>query len=280
MDLPVIGGHCEAHRCGDLDLLPIRCCGCQKLFCRQHVALDSHSCVSLAANNISDVSESQVWDVVPRRCAFAGCQKPTLESVVVDTTELDHRLVAICAHCSRAFCVTHRHSSDHACINLPSALTLTQKNSEAHRLLAKHFPATVLSKDTAATSKPTKRPADSKKLARLRVVELMKMRHQAIPGDPKDTKSTPLSQRLHINVVPNTNFPSSEKIFWLRKTIGTGRALDLLATHFSICISDTTPAYLDKIIPENEASVRLRNDKLLSEQVEDGDTLFLVGTRE
>lgn len=77
----------------------------------------------------------------------------------------------------------------------------------------------------------------------------------------------------------------------LHKTVSAGRALDLLGAQFSVNISDTTvcftsmrgrlielsiqAAYFHKLLPGNSTPPRLRNDKLLSEQVEDGETLCL-----
>lgn len=47
-------------------------------------------------------------------------------------------------------------------------------------------------------------------------MELMKMRHRAIPGDPKDKMSAPpLEERLHVKVLVNDT--QTEKVFWLRK---------------------------------------------------------------
>ncbi|KAJ3511146.1 hypothetical protein NLJ89_g4271 [Agrocybe chaxingu] len=74
-----------------------------------------------------------------------------------------------------------------------------------------------------------KPPKDPIKLAQWQKVEAMKMRHRASPADPKDkAASLPLDQRLHVRVT----LGNVEKIFWFRKTLITGRALDLLALHF------------------------------------------------
>lgn len=58
--------------------------------------------------------------------------------------------------------------------------------------------------------------SNPKKQALMRQVELMKMRHRAQPGDPKDKdKSVPLDQKLHVKVHVETK--DYEKIFWFRK---------------------------------------------------------------
>jgi len=47
----------------------------------------------------------------------------------------------------------------------------------------------------------------------------MKMRHRAIPGDPKDKPSSVLvDQRLHVKVkLDDPNYPRKEGVFWFRK---------------------------------------------------------------
>ena len=234
MDLPMIGGRCEAYGCGAFDFLPIKCNGCQKFFCGHHIILDAHAC---ASSNNDAALEGQRYK--GKRCAFDGCQKPTLESVIVDTTNPEHRVVAVCSHCSHAFCATwvvhyymppcrpclvthnfflwsHRHCLDHACSMVPPAPTSSQRNPEAHELLSKHFPAK--SSTVSTLSSLPRQPTDPKKLARLRAVELMKMRHHALPADPKDrTLSIPHTQRLHLKVIAVDDTPPTEKIFWLRK---------------------------------------------------------------
>lgn len=50
-------------------------------------------------------------------------------------------------------------------------------------------------------------------------VELIKMRHRAVPGDPKDKLSPVLlDQRLHVKVkLDIEKYASREGIFWFRK---------------------------------------------------------------
>jgi len=62
---------------------------------------------------------------------------------------------------------------------------------------------------------PTRKPpSDPVKFLQWQKVELMKMRHRASPGDPKDkTNSVPIEQRLHIKIVSE----NKEHVFWFRK---------------------------------------------------------------
>jgi hypothetical protein len=62
--------------------------------------------------------------------------------------------------------------------------------------------------------KPVKEPTDPAKLTAYRKVQIMKMRHKAVPLDSKDkSASPPLDQRLHLKVQHN----DQEKVFWVRK---------------------------------------------------------------
>ena len=98
-------------------------------------------------------------------------------------------------------------------------------------------------------------PTDPKKRAQLQQVELMRMRHRAVPADPKDKPgSVGVDQRLHVKASCRGESEGVEKIFWFRKvtflfcpaspdcpltsprtqSVGTGRALDILARHFNV----------------------------------------------
>jgi len=70
----------------------------------------------------------------------------------------------------------------------------------------------------------------------------MKMRHRASPGDPKDNPSSVLvDQRLHVKVkLEHSKYAPKEGIFWFRKTVGAGRAIDHLATHLGISSTDSS----------------------------------------
>lgn len=85
-------------------------------------------------------------------------------------------------------------------------------------LLAVHFPSSSAAPITNVP-RPVKVPRDPKKRAQLRRIEMMKMRHHAVAGDPKDKPSSILiDQRLHLKVkLEDLDYPSKEGIFWFRK---------------------------------------------------------------
>ncbi|KAF8835444.1 hypothetical protein BDN67DRAFT_984629 [Paxillus ammoniavirescens] len=128
---------------------------------------------------------------------------------------------------------------------------------------------------TRRSLKPT---TDTKKVAQLRKVNLMQMRHKAMPGDPKDKDSTiPVERRLHINVqLEMTGQPPGGIILWFQKTMATGKALDLIVDHFMLSTSEaSSPLYLKGLSKEVGSYAVLRNDLALSEQIEDASNVIL-----
>ena len=111
----------------------------------------------------------------------------------------------------------HRDPNSHSCapIHDDTVEPVPEKNAVAKALLAKHFgpdTATAAARTRSSVSK-----ASSRKEAQQRQLAVMKMRHNAQPGNPKDTPaSVPLDQRLHVKV-SRVGVPSSERIFWFPK---------------------------------------------------------------
>jgi len=66
-----MGSHCEETSCKQLDYLPMKCDACSRLFCKDHLLYDDHtcsgkykkdiqvkiSCASLATIRLSDLSQ-------------------------------------------------------------------------------------------------------------------------------------------------------------------------------------------------------------------------------
>ncbi|KAJ7764497.1 hypothetical protein DFH07DRAFT_376477 [Mycena maculata] len=264
MSLFDIGAQCSHSPCKEIDFLPILC-RCQHYFCRAHSPADAHGCTYTKS------AESLLSPPGPstrERCAVDKCTKPSLESFIASDTE--GRTPATCSHCKAAFCAEHRHPKSHSCQITPSA---EPKNEAARALLAKNFPSTSRAKMAPAAPRAPKIPTDPVKLAQFRKIELMKMRHRAVPVDPKDKLvSLPQDDRLHIKVPCDDK---TEKVFWVRKSLGTGRVLDLLAGQLGLS-SDSSPLELLKVSGTNpEDRVKCRNDQVFSKQVEEGSTLVV-----
>ena len=113
--------------------------------------------------------------------------------------------------------IRHRDASQHACPT-PEP-TPPPKNEAARALLAKHFPNAGAASGKRPTTTTRKMPTDPKKLAQVQQVELMRMRHRAVPADPKDKPgSVGVDQRLHVKVsCRGGDHEEVEKIFWFRK---------------------------------------------------------------
>ncbi|KAI0003320.1 hypothetical protein BJV74DRAFT_764632 [Russula compacta] len=231
MDLAPIGAHCSLPSCRKLDLLPIRC-RCDKQFCKDHIFPDTHQCPVDLSQTLRDASPGALQKL--QRCAFVSCSKPSLEAFVSDSAGKEGRTSALCPRCMLAYCASHRDASQHACPG-PEPVA-APKNEAAHALLAKHFSnAAVTSSHRPASAPRRKVPTDPKKLAQFEKVEFMKMRHRAVPADPRDKPgSIGIDQRLHVRVSCEGDPEATQKIFWFRKSVGTGRALDLVARHFNV----------------------------------------------
>ncbi|KAF9516372.1 hypothetical protein BS47DRAFT_1341006 [Hydnum rufescens UP504] len=213
MDL-VIGKHCSVVECNVRDLLPIEC-SCQKFFCRNHISLEKHRCPGKPG--VSPEGQTTTWSK-RASCGMADCNKLTLASAFDGSgSSLSNLNDGICLECKGAFCATHRHPSSHACIsanNLPPV----SKSADAKAILAKNFPTISKPTGTRAPITSGKLPTDPVKLARFRAVELMKMRHKAVPGDGRDkTTSVPIEERLHVTAVADRANPSRTQVLWFRK---------------------------------------------------------------
>ncbi|KIK83701.1 hypothetical protein PAXRUDRAFT_832036 [Paxillus rubicundulus Ve08.2h10] len=276
MDLDLIGKHCTLRTCNELDFLPIQC-SCLRWFCSLHISPDNHDCSTVVQRQLQPFLPSTG---VRARCASAGCSRPSLDSAV-STTDLPYegqRSNACCPGCRVSFCVDHRHRPSHSCTD--SSLRKEKvKNEAARAILAQNFPPTLTSTShTPVVARRCLKPtSDTKKVAQLHKVNLMKMRHRAVPGDPKEKGSTiPVGRRLYINVrLEMTGQPPKEIILWFQKTIATGKALDLIADHFMLSTFRASPLYLKGVCEEVGNYTVLRNDLALSEQIEDASNVIL-----
>lgn len=106
----------------------------------------------------------------------------------------------------------HRYPVSHKCtVATPAAgPSIVTKNEKARALLAKMSSST----GKSSLKQTTKLPTNPAKLATHHRVEVMKMRHKAMPLDAKDKVTpVPLDQRLHIKV----QHDDKVNVFWVRK---------------------------------------------------------------
>ncbi|KAJ7285579.1 hypothetical protein C8J57DRAFT_1050902 [Mycena rebaudengoi] len=212
---------CASELCRELDFLPILC-RCDRYFCSQHSSADAHAC---PFNRVAEPSLEPGSSKL-QRCAVEKCNNPSLESFIASDSM--GRTPAVCPHCQAAFCAQHRHPKSHSCQIIPFA---EPKNAAARALLAKNFPSTSKTK-AAPLHRPSKIPTDPIKLAQYQKIENMKLRGRAVPADPKDKLAgVPQGERVHMKVLCEDG---SEKAFWVRNTLATGRVLDLLASQLGL----------------------------------------------
>jgi len=104
----------------------------------------------------------------------------------------------------------------------------------------------------------------------------MKIRHRANPADPKDrTASVSVDQRIHVKIVKD----NKENVFWLRKGIITGKALDLLVDNMKLTFPENTPLQVSAAPFHGGEIIILANNKPLADQIEDG-SILTVQTRQ
>ncbi|QRV99951.1 Zinc finger protein [Ceratobasidium sp. AG-Ba] len=166
----------------------------------------------------------------------------------------------------------HRHAGAHECVPVSGSPTVDKK-AEARALLSKLFPDAKSS--SAGTSRARPAPSDPAKRAKLRAIELMKMKHKAISADPSLAKGSGIQagDKIHLRVVYAAL--ASEKVLWYRKDIVTGKAVDLAARALSVSREDGRGMRFVRG-HETDGGLDLQNDITLGAQIEDGDEVQLV----
>lgn len=130
---------------------------------------------------------------------------------------------------------SHREPKAHNCVHSTTAVATEDRNAQAKALLAKAFSASKTA--SPARSAPTgsgssasvvpepnsmpPKPKDPAKEARLRKVELMKMRHQAVPVEAQFARSgathPPVDKRLFFKARSETSSMGSAVAYWVTK---------------------------------------------------------------
>ncbi|KAH6918867.1 hypothetical protein BKA70DRAFT_1176496 [Coprinopsis sp. MPI-PUGE-AT-0042] len=261
-----VGQQCSIDTCNVQDFLPFEC-RCNQVYCRDHIFPESHACAAVRPA-LTDAEVAESGSKV-KKCDVEGCNKPTLYAFSSNPERES------CEKCKQSHCVVHRYPDTHNCSPLDDSSSKDQP-SVARQLLQKNFGSALSGSSTGPnrTRAPLlkkKVPTDPVKLAQFQKIELMKMRHKAIPADLKDkTSSVPPHQRLTVNV----RYGQSQKVFWLRKTVSGGRAIDMLSTQLQV--DPSLKVFLCRLDISTDEQELLRNDTELGKQIEDGSTLALV----
>lgn len=176
MELPELGAHCQV--CNRNDYLPFKCTYCSKMVCLEHKSnhfdcpinkqtFDSSS--NLNSNNTLPESLKEVCQV---------CKSPFLKVELV-----------LCNHCSKNYCLSHRHQHQHDCPSIEterdlsklSAQHLAEKSREALEKLKPHLkvgpPKSLLA--------PAAKPQDNSKLAKKVRLMKLKLNSRGVHGTPE-----------------------------------------------------------------------------------------------
>ncbi|GIL62998.1 hypothetical protein Vafri_17155 [Volvox africanus] len=149
-----VGDHCSVDHCRQLDFLPFRCDGCNRIFCLEHRSYVAHSCPNACAKETTVIvcpicaksvhlkpgqEPNEAFDVHQRtdcdptnydkvhkkpRCPVGGCKEKL-------TTINAYR----CKHCSQRVCLRHRDPGDHKCAEAQA--DLRQERMSNYALFAK-----------------------------------------------------------------------------------------------------------------------------------------------
>ncbi|KAL5490138.1 hypothetical protein ACEPAI_4971 [Sanghuangporus weigelae] len=265
LDPSSVGVPCAHADCNIHDFLPTKCPACTRLFCSIHYFPDDHNCDGSETTKGDVACSSRAEPQPVPLCGLRGCLAPCLESYVARDVGQDARVAATCPRCSLSFCAQHRFPDAHQCeepvLNPPS------KNEAARAILAKNFPSYDLGKKHVV-----KPPAELNVKTRQRskgteLVQLMKMRQTARPGDLA-AGHVDIQSRFHVQVkVDNSDV---YKTFWFRKSISTGRAIDLLQQRLETSLNETWVLLKDSDDSSEVSTVITTFDKPLSEVLTDG----------
>lgn len=119
-DATLVGQHCEAEYCNQLDFLPFYCQSCEKTFCLDHRTESAHKCANegawaerkrlaqLAQPSAGEGKQLRDW-VSQKPCASPDC-KTTVGTSLVPGVH--------CQGCNRDYCLKHRLKEEHDCDKL------------------------------------------------------------------------------------------------------------------------------------------------------------------
>lgn len=119
-DAALVGKHCEAEYCNQLDFLPFLCQSCNHTYCLDHRTETAHKCAHAGAwaerKRLASLQKHSIGGdrVLRDRVAEKDCASPQCK------TRIGTSLVTgvHCSRCNRDYCLKHRLEEDHDCKNL------------------------------------------------------------------------------------------------------------------------------------------------------------------
>eukprot|EP00041_Stephanoeca_diplocostata_P023639 m.586233 g.586233 ORF g.586233 m.586233 type:complete len:263 (-) comp22341_c0_seq3:113-901(-) len=158
MELPKVGEHCGARVCKRLDFLPMRCYGCNRNFCDEHVTYEAHDCPSKHLQNkevptcpicgaevalrVGQTLDAAVNEHINHGCAKkSGKGKTYVNACKFKGCKKREVMPLTCQKCGRNFCLAHRFETDHNCQGRAGRATQQQeaiaKRTESKKPVAK-----------------------------------------------------------------------------------------------------------------------------------------------
>lgn len=231
-DATLVGKHCEADYCNQLDFLPFLCQSCNKTFCLDHRTETAHKCTQAGAwaerKRLANQAHASIGGdkilrdrVAEKDCAAGKCSTRIGTSLVPGVH---------CSRCNRDYCLKHRLEEDHACSTLtpigarPSAAV----GDKAARALGKFNAWIAQKKEAAGRSLPKPKPTSATQ--RIRAVADLKK-------DAKGDEKTPPEKRVYLYVEAEAATTTAKlpkgKFFYSRDWV-VGRVLDAAARGLQI----------------------------------------------
>lgn len=134
MELPNLGTHCSEATCNRLDFLPVKCDGCQKQFCMDHMKYAQHACPNAQDKDVQvpvcplcnapvPSPKNQPPDIAVGAHIDQDCQSTTAKSkrkkrllaCRADGCKAKEIIPVVCSECSLNFCLRHRFPDQHKC---------------------------------------------------------------------------------------------------------------------------------------------------------------------
>lgn len=284
-DVELIGHHCEAEYCNQLDFLPFLCQSCRKTFCLDHRTETAHRCANEGAwaerRRQAQLSRPSAGEgrmlrdsVTQKPCASPACKTVVGTGLVPGVH---------CVSCNRDYCLKHRLKEDHDCKNLiplsarPAAAAQVQVQldaaaSKARSALSRLRAWGAAKKEQAGRALPKPKPSS----AAQRAVAVGNLKKTA-KGDEKLAPE----KRLYLYVeaeAETTVAKLSKGQFFYSKDWVVGRVLDAAARSLQVeNVNNSSSAEEDKLrVFHVEGGRILEFNEKIGQSLVSGNTIVLL----
>ncbi|KAL8348184.1 hypothetical protein RB601_002635 [Gaeumannomyces tritici] len=279
-DVELIGHHCEAEYCNQLDFLPFLCQSCRKTFCLDHRTETAHKCAQEGAwaerRRQASLARPSAGEgrmlrdsVTQKPCASPACKTVVGTGLVPGVH---------CANCNRDYCLKHRLKEDHNCKNLvplgarPAQVQLDAAASKARSALSRLRAWGAAKKEQAGRALPKPKPSS----AAQRAAAVSNLKKTA-RGDDKLAPE----KRVYLFVeaeAETTVAKLSKGQFFYNKDWVVGRVLDAAAKSLQVeNINNSSSAEEDKLrVFHVEGGRILEFNEKIGQSLVSGNTIVLL----